>query len=610
MKIVLGLLVASFIYNLLLMVIYFSKARINNEENNIYSVLLSINLVGIALEFFCMLFASQMTEVGEKIKESMHVVIFARAYLIYLLTWVFIYMRYVYNISINTKRKIYAYVENNKKRVRKIFWSIYLIFLICEITLPMYFYNTGASAYTDGPAIKVLMVLFTVGVIFSIGNMVLSYKRSRLKKYLPVFSFYICVSLVVITKLIDPAIQLVSTILTFTTVLMYFVIENPDLKMVKELEDNRNLIEKNYESNANFLFNVSQEVKNPISKIDTYYENSKNTNDSKDLKDILDKIKEESNNLNFIVSNFLDISTLDSHDIKLTNNTYNLKNLIRKVEIITKENLSDKVQFRCNISATTPEYLYGDDLKIKQILNTIIGNSVKYTKEGFIELTVDSIVKYDACRVVFVIEDSGKGMSLNKTNELMEETNELTEKDLKLLDNPVLNIGIVKKIVKLIGGHIMIKSEVGKGTKFMITLEQRLPKKDSEELDVTQNHFKSSSKRILVISDRKDEILNIKEILKKEKVVVTSSMFEKDALEKVKNNLYDLILIEDNFGNSSGLSIFKKIKDENIDIPSVIMLSEGKLTIRDSYLEDGFIDTLNKNNMSKELLSILDKYIN
>jgi len=612
MDIVKGLLIVSFLYTVLLVIVYFSKSRLNNMENDIYKILLTSNLIGLVLEFISVISAGQMTQVGDKIQESFIVSLTARFYLIYLLIWMSTFISYIYSISFDITRKFYRYIHERWNFFKGLFVTFFIGFVSYLSFAPMYFYNDGITGYTWGPAIDALMLLFTFGVIFCLVNVLLSFKKVKFKRYAPVFSFFAGVALVVILKAIDPGIQVVGTTLSFVTILMFFTIENPDLQMLSELKENRQLIEKSYESNANFIFNVSQEVKNPIKNIEAIYNELKEENNIEVIKSGLQAVKRNSDDLNFIVSNFLDVSSLDAHNIKIVSNRYNLVNLLRSIEARAKQEINDEVEFRMNITSNVPEILYGDEVKLKQILMTIIYNAIKFTKKGFIEVEVGAIVKYEACRLIITIEDSGCGMSLNEVNDLMSHEGSLSEEEIRLLDQVDLNINIVNKITKIIGGSLLIKSEEGKGSKFTIILEQKIYNSDDNPKIVNAKYDRSflNSKRVLLVTDKKDDIAYLKAIFAKNDVEVITTMYGKDCVDKIANKeYYDLIIIEDEMKLGSGITTLQELQNINNKVPVVVMIDKNKERIKKVYLKDGFVDCLLKNKIKSETERIIKKHL-
>ena len=597
MKIGIVVILCSLLFTSLVYVVYMIKPKVKSFENNIYTTLISLNIFGLLLELCCC-FLVPMREIGAWYNFLNN--LFNRTFLVYFITWLIVFMIYIYYVSFTKKGKDFSDKINKLKGLGIVF---YLVLVSLASFLPLYYFSDNSYVYSYGPAVNSIMTVAGLTIAFDIYCLIKNFKNIHNKKYYPLFALIIIMISAMILRNINPGLIFINSELAFIAVIMFFTIENPDLKMLNELKENRELIEKNYEGNANLLFNITGEVKKPLENIKSYYyevESSKNINM---IKENLNKIKKEADNLDYVVSNILDVSSLDAHNIKIVKTKYNIYNLLKTIEIKANSKLNDDVKFRLEISENVPKNLYGDEVKLKQILTTIIENSITHTEKGFIEVNVDAIIKYDVCRLIFTIEDSGKGMSLKKVNDLMSSEGSITDEEIKKLDNLDLNINIVNKITKLIGGHILIRSKENEGTKFNIIIEQKI---DENEVIDSNNSYNEGTKKILLISDNIDELNIIKDRLSTY-YDVNTTMHYKDGLKKLENNSFNLILIEDEMKMTSAINVVDEFK--KYDVPVVVMLPKAKEKIKDAYIEDGFSDTLIKSRLKTELTRIAKKYL-
>lgn len=605
MKIGITIILCSLLYTSLVFLVYSLKEKLNTFENRIYKALIGLNITGLVLELACCYFVANMD------KSLMHTilnVLVNKLFLVFFMAWLIIFALYTLWVSFDKNDLLIR----KQKTVKKVIIPFYLIAVSLASFLPLYYFNDGVNVYSYGPAVYAVMAVAGVTIVFDLYCLLKNIKNIKNKKYYPLFVLIVLMTVILFVREMYPEILVINSSLAFISVIMYFTIENPDLHMLTELKENRQLIEKSYESNATFIFNVSQEVKNPIKNIESIYNILKDEGDIKVLKDGLQLIKRNSDDLNFIVSNFLDVSSLDAHNIKIVANKYNLINLLRAIEARVKQDVKNNVELRLNITSNVPEVLYGDEVKLKQILMTLLSNSIKYTNKGFIEIDVGAIVKYDACRLIITIEDSGCGMSLRKVNDLMNAEGSLTDEETELLDKVDLNIKIVNKITKMIGGSLLIKSEEGKGSKFTIILEQKISIDTTKTSLVNAKYDKSflNSKRVLLVSDKKDDLAFLKNGIMKHDVEVITAMYGKDCVDKIENNeYYDLILIEDDMRLSSAITTLQDLQKLKNKIPVVVMLSKGKEKIKKAYIEDGFADCLLKNKIKSEMERIIKKYL-
>ena len=262
------------------------------------------------------------------------------------------------------------------------------------------------------------------------------------------------------------------------------------------------------------------------------------------------------------------------------------------------------MEFRHTIPSKVP-YLYGDNIKLKQVLYSLLMNSVKKTENGFIEFNIDTIEKYDVCRVIFRITDSGVGIGIDKINEILSVTSELDKDDIVNLEKSEFNIELCQKIIKSLGGNLLIKSKLGKGTEIILTIDQ---KKYIEKNIVDSDNF--GNKSVLVVNQDK----NINNLLRKKflKNDINGSflMYGMDAIDKIKSGKkYDYILLQDEMKEMSGYETLKKFEElDKFDIPVIIMLKENKYSIKEHYIKDGFSDYILLGSFSSEIDRIINKY--
>ena len=590
------LVIFSILYVFGVTFLYFSKERIRNEENKIYKVMLIVNMIGLILQLFCD-YVSYKYDVIPVILSN----IVLKSYLVYFLVWLNLLFIYLIIIAFNKRNKILKFVY-----VTTIFEIIICLFLPYTLHRDV----VNRIYYTSGIGINYVFLIS--GIICSIMFFILQIKRKQttIKKAVPIYVFIICGLISAIVQKFNPEIVIITTMESFICCLMYFTIENPDVQMINELYKNKMLVEKTYEDKSNFLFKMTQEVKKPITNMNNIMESLKMSDEKSELKQGIKLLEANGRQLDFVVNDVLDITTLDAKNIKIMNSRYNVYTLFNDIEKRMEEYATDEVEFRFDIDQNIP-YLYGDAIKLKQIIMSILLNSVKKTKTGFIELSVNAIMKYDVCRLIIEIEDSGVGMSIDKINELMVTTSELNIEEINNLEKLDLNLDLCQKSIKLLGGNLMIRSEVGKGTEVIVTIDQKIYESESNDktIEKYQNMLFNSSK-VLIVGENEEEIERIKKYIEDKSIIVSTSLYANDCINKVRSGkTYDLILMSDEMSTKSGLTTLRELKEiEKFNIPVVVMLEENKEKIKEHYIKDGFKDYLLKSNLEDEVKRIINKY--
>ena len=261
------------------------------------------------------------------------------------------------------------------------------------------------------------------------------------------------------------------------------------------------------------------------------------------------------------------------------------------------------MEFRSSISSSLPNLLYGDSIKVKQIINSLIDNSIKNTYNGFIELRVSCIIKYDVCRLIITVQDSGTGIDLVKQNEILSDKSELSSDDIKNKDDLILNLKTIKKIVNVIGGTLSIESLNSNGTTVNITLDQKMVNNDIGYLDKDLNNYKniiSSQKHIGVISSNEKNVKVVKSIGKKNGDVVESFEMTKTCLDKIRNGeSFDIVVIDEDMDKIDARSFLDKVRQVESFKGKVFVITKKKsINLKKELKEYGFdavlIDPLNK----------------
>lgn len=588
--------ICSIIYIIIFSVVYFSRNRINLIENKIYSLLLITTLIGLSIDITGYFAFKDMNTT------SLKNLTIAKIYLIYNFTWCYLMTLYTYIIS-NKK---------TKKLKIKPFKLIYIIIFLITLILPIKINNENNNIYSYGLSVNFVYFISFICILLMLIMIIKNIKNIRKKEYIPLLVLIIFGAVIVLIQKYNPDLLLIITGQSIVTSLMYFTIENPDIRMIEELNKNKKLTEKNFEEKINFLFKISQELKKPLQDIKNLSNEIYNSENETTTKINSKKISENANQLYQYVNKALDISQMDVKNIKTITETYNIYSLLEEIKLrinneLKKENKD--IQFRYNISSNIPKILYGDKTKLKQILISLINNCIKHTKKGFIELNIDSIIKYDVCRLLIEVIDSGKGMELDKINEILNSNENLTEKEIKDLQTMDIDINTTYKIIKVLNGNLIIRSDINTGTTFIIILEQKIKKQEKTETLQKMEQYSSNIlnlNKILFISINEKLKEKIEQKLNETELIM--SYYSDDSITKLKTyKKYKCILIDEKIGNESGIDILKKIK-EIMNIPVIMLIEEKNEFLKKHYLKEGFNECIIKEKIDKEIKKI-SKYL-
>ena len=608
----------SLVYIISLAIIYFSKEKIPSYENRIYASL-------IIIIFFTLVFDIHSVYLLYYHIDSILTDIVSKAYLLFLMLTGIVFTFYVIYISRTSSNTL----QEKKEKIFKkgfrytICLSILLIFVI--MIIPINKFSESGLIFTYGPAVDLAYVVIGLcGIIWAISLMV-KFRTIKEKKYYPIILMVISVITVVIIQNINPELLLISSAGSFVIFLMYFTIENPDMKLNKQLiSANEELaVAKDQAEQANsyktdFLSSMSHEIRTPLNAIvglsQALASDNKISEDAK--KDVADIIT-ASNILLDIVNGILDISKIEANKLEIINHPYKTQKMLDDLLTIAKARMDDKtLDFRVSFDPAIPEILFGDQGRIKQVLLNLLTNAIKYTKEGYIEFKVSAVAKDGICRLIISIEDSGSGVKPEDIDRLFEKFERINEDGNTSVEGTGLGLAITKRLIELMGGQIVVQSIYGKGSRFTVALNQRIATAEGEKvsnlIDTTAlKALNLTNKRILLVDDNKLNLKVAKRLLEKFdlKIDMVESGF--DCLEKIEaKEEYDLILLDDMMPKMTGTETLKILREKpDFKIPVVVLTANAISGMREKYLENGFDDYLAKPIEKQELYRVLAQFL-
>ena len=576
----------------LLQIIFYSRERIDNSETKIYKYMMMISSFNIFLNIIGIYCGYNFTE--------MRFLILINHFDLPLYFW-WASLLFLYLVSIDIKDK------NKYKIIKRTILTLNIFFTILTIFLPFEVIISKTEGYAIGTCVNFVYTICGIYIVLSIIKAIFIIKKGMIKKTIPVIMLLLLGCVAALVQKNFPNLIIVPSVIAFIELIMFFTIENPDVKILEEYNKNRELVEKNIEDRANMLFKISEEVNFPLRKIKDLSNNIIDSNDLDLIKNDAKNIYSLSDGITNMVNEVLNISLIDKQNIKITDASYNVYNLFNQIVYIVKNKIDSNVEFKYSISNTIPERLYGDSAKIKQIICSLIFNAFKNTKNGTVDLDISSIVKYDVCRLIITINDTGCGMSLVEIDNVLGNEEDLTEEEFDRINELDINLKSIKKIIDVLGGTLFIKSDNDSGTTFRIILNQLIEENTVKNVIEPIARNLSNKKRILIVDDDYKELEAISSELKNNNFDVETTMYGKDVIDKLNNNeKYDYIFIDDEMKSNNAVEIIKKIHDKNSNI--IVMLNKDKERIKEHYLNDyNFYDYLLKDNYKEEIKRIMEK---
>lgn len=588
------------IINIVLLVIYRLKVTNLRKENRIYFNMISDAFV---LTFFCLI----------------------AVYLIYInydTNLILLANRIECIAIVNYFANLLLYVsyltKSDNEKNKKIFNIVNITLTLLVLFLPLELRITNDLNYmvTVGPAIATTSIAAALALI-CIFYISLKYKKQIEGKLVPIVSLLVFFLIVLITRAIVPEFICLEFFANVALLLMMFTIENPDLKMIQELEEARKRADNANKAKSDFLSSMSHEIRTPLNAIVGLSEDMKDRSVCPDImKEDLNDIIDASHTLLEIVGNIMDINKIESEKMEIVEVSYNFKEEISSLARVQSIRIKDKkIDYKINISEDIPYELIGDKQHVKEIINNLLSNAIKYTDEGIVSMNITCFNSNDICNLEIEVYDTGRGIKQEDLNRLYNKFDRLDVEKNSTIEGTGLGLAITKKLVELLNGTINVESEYGEGTKFNVIIPQRIGNNTSkDEQVITNNIIDYSDKKILIVDDNKLNIKvakrNIEDLNFKE---IDECYNGLECLEKIKNGKkYDIILMDIMMPTMDGEQVLKELKNiKDFDTPVIALTADAIAGSDEKYKNEGFVDYVskpfNKDTIKLKIDSIFEK---
>lgn len=535
--------------------------------------------------------------------------------------------------------EVYLYIlamisEESKETLKESKWIVLLFTLatFCVLILPIEYIHKGDAHYSTGPAIIAVYISAYISAFISATYMVRYRSIIPEKKKKAIAISLISELGVGIYQVFNPSHLLSCVGITLICIGFYLTVENPDNVLIELLVDEKKKVEKAREeaimanqAKGRFLAQMSHEIRTPINAIlgmdEVILRESKESN----ILEYAENINDAGQLLLSIVNEILDFSKIESGKMEIVETDYNLSKLIADLTaMISLKAKSKNLVFNINVDQSLPVNLYGDDVRIRQILTNLLSNAIKYTNKGTIELNIKGEIQNDFVLLHCNVTDTGVGIKEEHINSLFEEYTRIENDANHYVEGTGLGLTITMRLLKLMGSNLQVRSEYGKGSEFFFTLQQKVinsktiaeyeaKPEDNQSKKHNTSTFTAPKARFLVVDDNKVNRLVFVKLLQPTKIQIDEAESGFECIEMMKQHRYDIVFLDHMMPGMDGketLQRLKKMTDYPSEKTTIVALTANALVgAKKEYISQGFDDFLPKPIIYKDAEEIILKFL-
>ena len=586
-------------------IMYFSAKREKTKIHNIFSLLLIMSTIHLIFDGITVYTVNHLESVPLLVNNIVHRLFIGTMSGIFYLVY----------------RYIVLLVEDESGDCLPLFrLSPLLLFLnlICVILSPLYYVETANGNYSYGPAVYMSYVAVAIYLFLTVVVLWRHWKQIHYKKKLAISMAMTIEILLATYQAIHPTSLISGMGIMLINLSFYLNTENPDIALVQQVQEEKKRADAANAAKSTFLSNMSHEIRTPMNAIVGMTEILLRTDLTEEQREYLTNIKSSGNALVLIINDILDISKIEAGKMELIEGNYEPYQMLSDIRMIIQNRIGSKpVELLFEIDAQLPNRLYGDGLRIIQVIINLMNNAVKFTDEGYVKLSIRTEEKSEEELLLHVsVSDTGQGIKEEDMQRLFEAFEQVDIKKNQGKEGTGLGLAISSQLIGMMGGKLEVRSEYGVGSEFFFTISQKTVSADLDEQDVVQAddmNFTAPEARILIVDDNEMNRKVAVGLLKPFQMQIDVAENGKKALAMLEEKRYDLIFMDHMMPIMDGIEATKQMREKKEEyyqkVPVIALTANAMTEEQKLFQEAGMNDFLAKPIDLRQFCMIIRKWL-